>query len=77
MLRDVLMPKETNDPKLPISDLGPAEAYDPKGKEGAINPAKPISPTDPGSMPRAEDDETTFARSPEYHDRPTAGPRHE
>ena len=28
-----------------------------------------ISPVDPSSMPRAEDDEQTFANSPEYHDR--------
>jgi hypothetical protein len=27
----------------------------------------------PGSMPRAEDDEATRARSPEFHDRPGSG----
>jgi hypothetical protein len=31
-----------------------------------------INPLNPRSMPRAEDDEVTFARSPEYHDRPPA-----
>jgi hypothetical protein len=30
-----------------------------------------INPLNPRSMPRSEDDELTFARSPEYHDRPT------
>ena len=28
-----------------------------------------ISPTKPESMPRAEDDEKTWRRSPEYHDK--------
>ena len=28
-----------------------------------------ISPVNPSSMPRAEDDEQTYANSPEYHDR--------
>ena len=32
-----------------------------------------ISPVNPSSMPRAEDDEQTFARSPEYHDRVPPG----
>ncbi len=29
-----------------------------------------ITPQDPGSMPRAEDDEAVFEKSPEFHDRP-------
>lgn len=32
-----------------------------------------ISPQDPGSMPRAEDDADTLAHSPEFHDRPGSG----
>ena len=31
--------------------------------------ARGISPVNPSSMPRAEDDDETFAHSPEYHDR--------
>ena len=34
-----------------------------------------ISPLDPSSMPRAEDDEQTYAQSPEYHDRVPNDPR--
>ena len=33
-----------------------------------------ISPLNPSSFPRAEDDEETFARSPEFHDVPDPGP---
>lgn len=29
-----------------------------------------ISPENPDSMPRAEDDEKVFEKSPEFHDRP-------
>lgn len=29
-----------------------------------------ISPLNPGTFPRAEDDEETFAHSPEFHDVP-------
>jgi hypothetical protein len=32
-----------------------------------------ISPQTPATMPRAEDDEATRARSPEFHDRPGSG----
>lgn len=32
-----------------------------------------ISPQMPGSMPRAEDDDATRRRSPEFHDRPGSG----
>ena len=32
------------------------------------NEAPGIAPTNPSSMPRAEDDEVTFEGSPEYHD---------
>ena len=61
------MPKEENDPTLPISELGPVEAYDGARKD------KGVSPIDPGTMPRSEDDEQTFERSPEFHDRPAPG----
>jgi hypothetical protein len=33
-----------------------------------------ISPLNPSTFPRAEDDEETFARSPEFHDVPDPGP---
>jgi hypothetical protein len=32
------------------------------------NDAPGITPTKPSSMPRAEDDDKTYNRSPEYHD---------
>ena len=46
----------------------------PREGDGANEPGQEqgISPRDPRSMPRAEDDEETFANSPEYHDRPDA-----
>ena len=34
-----------------------------------------INAQTPDSMPRAEDDEATRARSPEFHDRPGSGKR--
>lgn len=37
------------------------------GREG-------ISPLNPSTFPRAEDDEDTLARSPEFHDLPDPGP---
>ena len=33
----------------------------------------PISPLDPSSMPRGEDDAETFANSPEFNDVPGSG----
>ena len=33
-----------------------------------------ISPLNPLTFPRAEDDEETFAHSPEFHDLPDPGP---
>lgn len=43
-------------------------------KEGS--PERPgIDAQRPDSMPRAEDDTTTWARSPEFHDRPGSGKR--
>jgi hypothetical protein len=33
----------------------------------------PISPLDPSSMPRGEDDAETMANSPEFHDVPGSG----
>jgi hypothetical protein len=35
--------------------------------------APPISPLDPSSMPRAEDDDESKANSPEFNDRPGSG----
>lgn len=58
------MPDERNEQKLPLSEIGPAETYNAGRKD------RGISPMDPRSMPRAEDDEETYERSPEYHDRP-------
>jgi hypothetical protein len=49
---------------LPVDELGPDDARHDHGREG-------ISPQQPETMPRAEDDEETFKRSPEFHDRPT------
>ena len=63
------MPDERNEKKLPLSERGPAEAYNAGRKD------RGISPVDPRSMPRAEDDDDTYARSPEYHDRPDPGPK--
>jgi hypothetical protein len=38
------------------------------------SPDRPgIDAQNPSSMPRAEDDERTRARSPEFHDRPGSG----
>jgi hypothetical protein len=34
---------------------------------------RPISPLDPSSMPRGEDDAETMANSPEFHDVPGSG----
>jgi hypothetical protein len=36
---------------------------------GEREQSRGISPLNPSSMPRGEDDETTHANSPEYHDR--------
>ena len=56
-----------SDPRtLPVSELGPDE------RRGDARTG--ISPQDPGSMPRAEDDDETLERSPEFHDTP-APPR--
>jgi hypothetical protein len=33
-----------------------------------------ISPLNPRTYPRGDDDERTFAESPEFHDRPDPGP---
>lgn len=33
-----------------------------------------ISPLNPSTFPRAEDDENTLAHSPEFHDLPDPGP---
>jgi len=57
------MQNNNRDRKLPLDEIGPAEAYnDAREDEG-------ISPVDPDTMPRAEDDERTFERSPEFHDK--------
>ena len=55
-------PDNRND-HLPIDELGPDDPRrDPRSGEM-------ISPQHPETMPRAEDDEVTFERSPEFHDR--------
>jgi hypothetical protein len=43
----------------------------PREGNGADQPGQEhgIEPRRPETMPRAEDDATTFARSPEFHDR--------
>ena len=54
-------PDNRND-HLPIDELGPDDPRrHPRTGE--------ISPQRPETMPRAEDDEVTFERSPEFHDR--------
>jgi hypothetical protein len=54
-----------NDPaeELPVSELGPDEP------RGNARTSRNISPMDPASMPRAEDDEQTMDHSPEFNDR--------
>ena len=46
----------------------------PASHSGNAPPVKPveegITPENPSSMPRAEDDEETQRNSPEFHDRP-------
>jgi len=56
-------PAKDRNERLPIDELGPDEPRrDPRsGQE--------ISPQQPETMPRAEDDEDTYQRSPEFHDR--------
>jgi len=61
------MASVNKDKKLPLDEIGPAEAYN------AARDDEAISPAEPDTMPRAEDDEETSARSPEFHDRPAAG----
>ncbi len=65
------MASVNKDKKLPLDEIGPAEAYN------AARDDEAISPADPDTMPRAEDDDETYARSPEFHDRPAAGSRDE
>ena len=47
------------------------------GEEKAIDRTpelEGISPLNPSTFPRAEDDEETLAHSPEFHDLPDPGP---
>jgi hypothetical protein len=55
-----------NTTKLPVSELGPDEPRGDARDEG-------ISPVEPETMPRAEDDDETFEKSPEFHDQPRFG----
>jgi hypothetical protein len=52
---------------------GGTHAATPDGQEGdnagQREQSRGISPLNPSSMPRAEDDEATHAGSPEFHDR--------
>jgi hypothetical protein len=58
-------PGDNRNDHLPVDELGPDDARrDPRSEKG-------ITPQQPETMPRAEDDEETFARSPEFHDRRT------
>jgi hypothetical protein len=52
----------------------PPEAVDPRHPIGDApdNDGPPISPLNPGSMHRAEDDDAAAATSPEFHERPPA-----
>jgi len=65
------MSSANKDKKLPLDEIGPAEAYN------AARDEEGISPADPDTMPREEDDEETYARSPEFHDRPATGSNEE
>jgi len=47
----------------------PRPGFDPK----TIQPPDGISPLNPSTFPRAEDDEDTRARSPEFHKVPDPG----
>ncbi len=52
----------------------PEVAHDEPHVTRADTPVLPgIDPTNPSSMPRAEDDVETRAHSPEFHDRPGSG----
>jgi hypothetical protein len=51
--------RQTGRPEAPREGNG----ADQPGQEDGIEPRRPET------MPRAEDDATTFARSPEFHDR--------
>jgi hypothetical protein len=42
--------------------------------EGSTPELEGISPLNPSTFPRAEDDEETFAHSPEFHDLPDPRP---
>ena len=61
------------DPKSPRNDR---DEYlpDAPGSHGGNAPLKPvpegITPQNPATMPRAEDDAETRRKSPEFHDRP-------
>ena len=56
-------PAKDRNERLPIDELGPDEPRrDPLSGQG-------ITPQQPETMPRAEDDEDTYQRSPEFHDR--------
>lgn len=50
---------------------------DAPGSHVGNNPLKPvvegITPQNPATMPRGEDDEDTMRHSPEFHDRPGSG----
>ena len=52
----------------PAADLPP---HDPQASESGLENL--ISPQNPSSMSRAEDDPVVFEHSPEFHDRPGQG----
>ena len=61
-------PPDNRTDHLPVDELGPNDArrVHPPSSEG-------VSPQRPETMPRAEDDEETFSRSPEFHDQQPKG----
>ena len=51
-----------------------SEAHTPDLEHETTPELEGISPLNPSTFPRAEDDEETFAHSPEFHDLPDPGP---
>jgi hypothetical protein len=45
-----------------------------RGREEKTPELEGISPLNPSTFPRAEDDEETLAHSPDFHDVPDPGP---
>jgi hypothetical protein len=56
------------------TDRTPEPADRDKRERESTQEREGISPLNPSTFPRAEDDEETFAHSPEFHDVPDPGP---